>query len=70
MKILAQTQYTCLFNWFYCKDSDTWTAVGFQEGDGQVKMPMAGKNTAYLHSRHGRWSGKEREAVCYELIFA
>ena len=44
--------------------------MGFQEGDGQVKMPMAGKNTAYLHSRHGRWSGKEREAVCYELIFA
>ena len=70
MKILAQTWYihVCLID--FIGKTDNWRAVGFQEGEGQVEMPMSGKNTVCLHSTHGRWSGKEREVVCQELIFA
>ena len=54
----------CVLHDFTVKTQTTGQQWDSQEGDGQVKTLVIGKNTAYLHSRDGRWSGKEREAVC------
>ena len=56
--------YVCVLHDFTVKTQTTGQQWDSQEGDGQVKTLVIGKNTAYLHSRDGRWSGKEREAVC------